>query len=213
MTRSPLLVRSKGAEVGLRSEALPGFQVTASTFLLDYDSEIVFVGDAGNTEASRPSRRIGWEVTALWKILPWLGIDAEYASAQARFTRDDAEAPGRRIPGAIEGVAKVGLKFDNLGGWFGGANWRYFGPRPLIEDNSVRSKPTAPVSAHLGYKFSDTFMARLDGFNLLNQKASQIDYYYASRLRGEIGFVDGVNDIHFHPLEPASVRLTVTKLF
>ena len=56
-------------------------------------------------------------------------------------------------------------------------------------------------------------MARLDGFNLLNQNASQIDYYYASRLRGEIGVVDGVNDIHFHPLEPASVRLTVTKLF
>lgn len=217
LSKSPLLVRSKGAEVGVRSEMLPGVQMTASTFLLDYASEIVFVGDAGTTEASRPSRRVGWEVTALWKIMPWLGLDVEYASTQARFTTDDPEAPGRRIPGAVEGVAKVGLKFDNmpggLAGWFGGVNWRYFGPRPLVEDNSVRSKATAPLSAQLGYKFSDTFIARLDGFNLLNQKASQIDYYYASRLRGEIGAVDSVNDIHFHPLEPASVRLTVTKLF
>ncbi len=77
----------------------------------------------------------------------------------------------------------------------------------------MRSKATTPLSAQLGYKFSDTFIAKLDGFNLLNQKASQIDYYYASRLRGEIGAVDSVNDIHFHPLEPTSVRLTVTKLF
>ncbi|MGE0630409.1 MAG: TonB-dependent receptor, partial [Hyphomicrobiaceae bacterium] len=88
-----------------------------------------------------------------------------------------------------------------------------FGPRPLIEDNSVRSKSTAPHSAQIGYKFSDTFIARLDGFNLLNQKASQIDYYYASRLQSEVGAVSGVDDIHFHPLEPTSVRLTLTKLF
>lgn len=217
ISKSPLLVRSKGAEVGVRSEMLPGLQMTAATFLLDYASEIVFVGDAGTTEASRPSRRIGWEVTALWKMLPWLALDMEYASTEARFTVDDPAAPGRRIPGAVEGVAKVGLKFDNmpgaLAGWFGGVNLRYFGPRPLIEDNSVRSKATTPLSAQLGYKFSDTFIAKLDGFNLLNQKASQIDYYYASRLRGEIGAVDSVNDIHFHPLEPTSVRLTVTKLF
>jgi outer membrane receptor protein involved in Fe transport len=216
VSKSPLLVRSKGAEIGVRSEALPGLQITGSTFLLDYDSEIVFVGDAGSTEASRPSRRVGWEITALWKLLPWLTLDAEYASTTARFTADDPEAPGRRIPGAVEGVAKVGLKFDNmpgLGGLFGSVNWRYFGPRPLIEDNSVRSKATAPLSAQLGYKFSDTFIARIDGFNLLNQKASQIDFFYASRLRGEIGVVDSVIDIHFHPLEPTSVRLTVTKLF
>ncbi len=217
ISKSPLLVRSKGAEVGVRSEMLPGLQLTGSTFLLDYDSEIVFVGDAGTTEASRPSRRVGWEVTALYKVLPWLTLDMEYASAQARFTVDDPETPGRRIPGAVEGVAKIGVKLDNmpgsLAGWFGGVNWRYFGPRPLIEDNSARSKATAPLSAQLGYKFSETFIAKLDGFNLLNQKASQIDYYYASRLRGEIGAVEAVNDIHFHPLEPTSVRLTVTKLF
>lgn len=211
--RAPLLVRSKGAEVGIRSETLPGLQMTAAAFVLDYESEIVFVGDAGTTVASRPSHRVGVEVTALWRMLPWLALDMEYASTTARFTKDDPDAPGRYIPGAVEGVAKVGLKVDNVGGWFGGVNWRYFGPRPLIEDNSVRSKATAPLSAQLGYKFSETFIARLDGFNLLNQKASQIDYYYASRLRGEIGVVDQVNDVHFHPLEPTSVRLTVTKLF
>ena len=97
-----------------------------------------------------------------------------------------------------------------MGGWFGGVRVRYFGPRPLIEDNSVRSGPSAPVSARLGYKFDDGLIVRVDGFNLLNQQSHQIDYYYASRLAAEPAEVD---DIHFHPLEPRSFRLTVRKEF
>ena len=223
LQKSPLLVRSKGAEVGLRSEFLPGFSATLAGFILDYDSEIVFQGDTGTTEASRPSRRIGGEATLHYKIMPGLTIDLEYASTQARFKTDDPAASGRHIPGAVEGVAKAGFSFENVrfllnrsgasanaGGWFGGMQWRYFGPRPLIEDNSVRSKAMMPLSARLGYKFSDTLTARLDGFNILNEKTHQIDYFYASQLRGE---TSPVSDVHFHAVEPASVRLTVTKLF
>jgi len=46
----------------------------------------------------------------------------------------------------------------------------------------------------------------LDGFNLLNRKASAIDYHYTSRLPGEPAA--GVNDIHFHPIESRSLRVT-----
>ena len=155
---------------------------TFSLFVLDFDSEIVFVGDAGTTEASRPSRRIGAEYTLQARLSPWLTLDLDAAYTQARFTQDDAGTPGRRIPGAIEGVVGAGLIFDNLGGWFGGVHVRCFGPRPLIEDNSVRSKSSSPVSGRLGYRFADGFTARLDGYNLLDQTSSQIDYYYASRL-------------------------------
>lgn len=51
----------------------------------------------------------------------------------------------------------------------------------------------------------------LEGFNLLNTKASQIDYYYTSRLPGEAA--GGVADIHFHPVEPMAVRLTLAASF
>ena len=93
-------------------------------FVLDFDSEIVFVEDAGTTEASRPSR-----IHCTPKLLPWLTLDLDAAFTQARFLEDDPAAPGRRIPGAIEGVVSAGLSFDDLwGGWFGGAKIRYFGP-------------------------------------------------------------------------------------
>jgi len=207
---APFLVRSEGAEVGLRSQPSRNLTSSLSVFLLDFDSEVVFVGDAGTTEAGRPSRRVGAEYTLQARLTPWMTLDLDAAYTRARFTEDDLEAPGRRIPGAIEGVVGAGLSFDNFaGGWFGAVNVRYFGPRPLIEDDSVRSKSSAPVSGRIGYRFGDGFTARLDGYNLFNQQSSQIDYYYASRLPGEAA--EGVDDIHFHPLEPRSFRVLLTK--
>jgi hypothetical protein len=113
---------------------------------------------------------------------------------------DDPAAPGRRIRGAIEGVVSAGLTFDQVwDGWFGGAKIRYFGPRPLIQDNSVRSKCVLSRLRLLGYKFEDGLIVRVDGFNLLNQGASQIDYFYGSRLASETRRGRG------HPL-PAAVQ-------
>ena len=208
---TPFLVRSKGAEVGLRTEPSKGNSATLSVFILDFDSEILFVGDAGTTEASRPSRRIGSEFTLRTRLASWLTLDLDAAYTRARFLEDDPEAPGRRIPGAIEGIVSAALNFDNVwGGLFGGIRVRYFGPRPLIEDDSVRSRPSAPVSARLGYKFADGLIVRLDAFNLFDQKSNQIEYFYASRLFAEPAAVD---DVHLHPMEPRSFRLTAIKQF
>jgi outer membrane receptor protein involved in Fe transport len=205
----PLLVRSRGAEVGARTQAVAGLESSLSLFVLDFDSELLFVGDAGNTEASRPSRRIGVEFANLYRPLPWLSLDLDAAYTRARFT--SADPVGDHIPGAVEGVLTAGIEIDHLGRWFGGVWLRYFGPRPLIEDNSVRSKVTTLLSARIGCRLTDSVRLHLDGFNLLDAKASQIDYFYASRLRGEPAA--GVSDIHFHPVEPASFRVTLGAVF
>ena len=63
LDRVPLLVRSKGAEIGVAHQGIPGLDSPLALFVLDFDSELLFVGDAGTTEASRPSRRIGVEWT------------------------------------------------------------------------------------------------------------------------------------------------------
>jgi hypothetical protein len=103
---------------------------------------------------------------------------------------------------ATEGVVSAGLSFDNLwGGWFGGAKVRYFGPRPFIEDNTVRSKASIPVSARLGYKFDDGLIVRIDGLNLSNEQASQIDHFYGSRLASEPGEVEDIQ------LSPAGAQV------
>ena len=203
------LVRSKGYEVGVRTAIIPGLQSTLSFYNLDFDSELVFVGDAGATEAGRPSRRMGFEFANYYKPTNWLTIDADVAFAKARFR--DNDPVGNRIAGSVEGVASLAVAIDNLGPYFGSLQYRYFGPRPLIEDNSVRSNSTALLSGRVGYKISRKTRVELEGFNLLNKRTSAIDYYYTSRLPGEPA--TGIPDVHFHPIESRSFRLTLLTNF
>lgn len=202
------LVRSKGIEFGVRTEAIAGLQSTLSFYRLDFDSELTFAGDAGTTEAGRASRRVGFEFSNYFKPTRWLTIDADIAFARARYRGTDPA--GNRIAGAGEGVASVALAVDKLGPYFGALQLRYFGPRPLLEDNSVRSKSTATLNGRIGYKFNPKLTIELEGFNLTNRKASAIDYYYESQLKGE---ASPVGDIHFHPIESRNFRVTLVANF
>jgi outer membrane receptor protein involved in Fe transport len=202
------LVRSKGIELGVRSEFVPGLQSALSVYRLDFDSELTFAGDAGTTEAGRPSRRIGFELSNHYKVNRWLTVDADVSFARARFR--DLDPLGNRIPGAVEGVASLALAVDNRGPYFGALQLRFFGPRPLIEDNSVRSGSTATLNGRVGYKFSPKVKLELEAFNLTNRKASAIDYYYESQLKGE---ASPVADVHFHPIESRSLRVTLVANF
>ena len=202
------LVKSKGLELGVRSEFMPGLQSSFSVYRLDFDSELTFAGDAGTTEAGRPSRRLGFEFSNYYKPTKWLTIDADVAFAKARFRDDDPT--GKRIPGAVEGVASLALAVDNIGPYFGALQLRVFGPRPLLEDNSVRSNSTATLNGRIGYKISPKSRLSLEVFNITNRKDSAIDYYYTSRLSNESAATDGV---HFHPIESRSFRLNFVTNF
>jgi hypothetical protein len=207
--RVPLLVRSKGAEIGVRTKAVEGLTSSLAVFVLDFDSELLFVGDAGTTEPSRPSRRVGVEWTNQYQILPWMRLDLDVAYTRARFT--DFDPAGDFIPGAPAWVAAGGVTFGGESGWFGALRGRYFGPRPLIEDDSVRSQASLIFNARAGYKFDNGLRLQLDVLNLFNANANQIEYYYLSRLPGEP--IGGVADRHVHPAEPLSVRLTLAGRF
>ncbi len=203
------LVRAKGAEIGVRSVLLPHLQSTLSLWALDVASELIFTGDAGTTEPSRPTRRDGVEWANFYTPVTGVVLDADIALSKARFS--DFDPVGDRVPGAIETVISAGVSVDPHGGLFGSLRLRYFGPRPLNEDNSVRSRSSTLLNAQIGYELRQGIRAGVDVFNLLNARASDIDYYYASRLPGEPA--EGVNDIHTHPTEPRTARLFIAYAF
>ncbi|MES3015436.1 MAG: TonB-dependent receptor [Pseudomonadota bacterium] len=207
------LVRSKGGELGVRTEIIPGLQSSLSLWALKLDSELLFVGDAGETEPSRASKRYGIEWNNHYIANKWLLLDADLAVSRARFTEPDPGDPtlGNYIPGSIQTVASLGATVTDLGPWFGQFQLRYFGPRALDENNTQRSKATTLAYLRAGYKVSKNVKVSVDVFNLFNRKGSDIDYYYASRLKGEPA--EGVNDIHFHPVEPRSLRVSLTANF
>jgi outer membrane receptor protein involved in Fe transport len=203
------LVRSRGAELGVRTQWIPGLESSLSLWTLRLDSELVFSGDAGDTEPSRASERHGIEWSNHYAATPWLLLDADLSVSHARYTQSDPS--GSSIPGSIQTVASFGATLKEWGPWFGQFQMRYFGPRPLVEDDSQRSKATTLAYLRAGYRFSDRTRFMVDVFNLFDRRASDIDYAYASRLPGEPA--QGVDDIHFHPVEPRTVRATLAVSF
>lgn len=200
------LAAAFGAEVGFVGRVGPDVRLNAALWGLDIDSELLFIGDAGTTEASRPSRRLGGELTGTWTTARHLTTDASFAWSRARFR--DEDPAGSRIPGAVEGVASAGVSWQPPAGWYGEGRVRWFGPRPLMEDNSVRSESATMASLQAGYRFGPGLALEADVFNIFNARTSDVDYFYTSRLPGEPEA--GVDDIHTHPNEPRSVRLTIS---
>jgi len=199
------LVRAKGAEVGMRTVAIPHFQSTLSVWMLRLASELVFSGDDGTTEPSRPSARRGVECANYYSPAKWFVLDADLSWSRARFTEFDPV--GDDVPEAVGTVFSAGATVDGLHKTFGSLRWRYFGPRTLIEDNSVQSKATSLINLQAGYQIRKKVKLALDVFNLLNAADSDVDYFYTSRLRGEP--LDGVDDIHTHPTLPRTARINL----
>jgi hypothetical protein len=203
---APSFARAKGAEFGVRTVALRGLQSTATLWYLDFDSELIYVGDSGSTEAGPASRRLGIEITNYIYPHPWLNVDVDVSFSRARFL--DVPEGENFVPGALNRVISAGVGINPPGGVnagpFGSLRLRHFGPRPLIEDNSVSSKQTSIVNGEVGYKFSDRLRLVLEAFNVFDAEVSDIDYFFESRLRDEPAPVE---DIHFHAAIPRSARL------
>jgi outer membrane receptor protein involved in Fe transport len=199
------LVRTRGSEAGVRTVFIPRLQTTVSVWALNVDSELLFVGDAGATEAGRPSRRAGVEWANHYSPRPWLTVDGDLALSSARFT--DPSPLGSSIPGAVDRVASLGVSLGEVRGWAAGVRLRHIGPRTLVEDASATSAGSLLVNAEAGYRLAPRTRLLVDVLNLTNARASDVEYYYASRLPGEPA--GGVDDIHLHPVAPRTVRLSV----
>ena len=197
------LVRAKGAELGMRTEFIPNLQSSLAFWYLTLGSELVFSGDAGTTEPGRPSKRVGVEWSNHYVPMPWLLLDLDLAWTRARFS--DYDAVGDHIPEALAATAQAGITIQNLGPWTASIFGRYFGPRDLIEDGSVKSNSSTVFNLQATYQVNAKTRIRFDVFNLFNANANDITYYYTSRLPGEPA--EGVNDLHSHPMETRTFRL------
>jgi len=200
------LVRSTGAELGLRANPLTGLRSTFALWTIHLDSELLFVGDAGNTEASDPSRRVGITLANFYRFTPTWNADVDVSFTRARFV--DVDADQDHIPGAIENVIAAGLSHEPLGdGVLGALRLRRFGTYPLLEDNTRRANANSLFNLNVGYKWGDARLT-VSVLNLLNAEHSDIQYFYESRLNGEPA--GGVEDLHFHPAEPRQVRVALS---
>lgn len=197
------LVKARGSEAGARVEYLR-FTASVVAFYLTLGSELVFSGDGGTTEPNPASRRYGTEATLFWRPHRWLTLDAAAAFTHARF--HDVDLGQKRIPNSVDNVLSGGAELDLGHGLAASFRLRHFGAAPLIDDDSVRSRPTTLVNLGGYYKLGRAKLS-VDVLNVLGSKDNDITYFYASRLMGEP--TGGVDDYHLHPVEPRQVRVSL----
>ena len=134
-------------------------------------------------------------------------VDNELTLSEAKLLNDPA---GNEIPGSVPMTMSTGFTIGADEGVYGALRSRFFSPRPLVEDGSVDSRMSWQLNGRLGYRKNDWEVA-LDVLNILGRDDNDIEYFYTSRLPGEP--VEGVDDVHLHPTEPRTFRVSLTKYF
>jgi len=206
----PPMIPTKGAEVGVRTLAVPHLQSTVSVWYLHSASELQQSGDTGGTTASRqPSDRYGVEWANYYTPLEHLAFDFDLANSKALFTSVDGDdaAPnspgGRRVPEAVGLVIASGVTLHDLNRFSGSLRLRYFGPRDLTSDGIFHSKTTALLNGNVGYQFNKSWRFSAEFLNLLNRRDDDITYAYESRITPTA--VSAFTNVS-HPVEPFQVR-------
>ncbi|MCA9673261.1 MAG: TonB-dependent receptor [Myxococcales bacterium] len=219
-TVSPL-ARAIGYELGARTQLFGRLAVSAAFFVMHLQSEIVWIGDEGRTEASGASRRLGGELSAKLQLLRWLSIDADVTLSDARFV--DAPADQDRVPLAPRLLLRSGVSASHPWGIFGRLSLVHLAKRPANEDGSIEAKGFVRLDATVGYRHK-RFAIEIAVQNALNTAWNEAQFATTSRLAGEAGpaacrgtravlesgrFV-GCDDLHFTPGWPINVRASAT---
>jgi outer membrane receptor for monomeric catechols len=191
--RMPALPQARGYEFGIRSKILPRAEISATYWVLDLESELVFAGDDGTTEARGPSHRQGWEVVTRVRVLDWLTWSGNVTLTDSAFDN------GQAIPLAPRVTARADLTARLPWGLSASATMRYVGDRYADESRqqTARGYTLFDLSARYRYKSVEAF---LSVENVANSRWREAQFFFDSRLPGEPA--GGVPDIHFTPGNP-----------
>jgi outer membrane receptor protein involved in Fe transport len=219
------LTRATGYEAGARARLFERLDLAVAAFVLDLDSEIVWVGDEGTTEAKGPTRRLGGELEARLELLPWLFADADVSLTRATFTENPGNAAAVAL--APTRIVSGGISARHPDGYFGRLGVFHLGDRAATEDRFFTAEGFTRLDATAGYRHP-RFEVALSGQNLTNTSWREAQFANVSRLPNETSpascpagtrpVLDGTQflgceDVHFTPGAPINLQATATLFF
>jgi outer membrane receptor protein involved in Fe transport len=190
------LPEAQGYEFGVRTRPHARVDASVTYFVLDLESELVFVGDEGTTEAKGPSRRHGVEVALRLGLLDWLTFSGALTWTSARFDNGDAVPLAPRLTARADLTARLPF------GLAASVEMRHLGDRHAIEDRSQNAPGYTVFDATLRYRWR-SLEAFVSVENLFDTDYRETQFFFTSRLPGEPAA--GVDDFHFIPGNPRGV--------
>ncbi len=195
-----VLPRAVGAELGAR-HAWAGGSLAVAGWALDLESELTYVGDAGTTEPSGRSRRVGLDLETRVQLAEWLWADADLNLSRGRFR--DEPASSNLIPLAPTVTSTGGLTVQGLGDFEGGIRYRHIGGRSADERGTIRALGVTLAEAFASYSLGGVGLS-LSVDNLFNVDWNEAQFATTSRLRDEPA---AVTELHFTPGARRSLQL------
>ena len=125
-----------------------GFNGSLTYFWLESDSELLFAGDSGSTEASDGSERTGVEAALFWNVDEKWTLDLNMAFVDSEFT--DVPSGFDHIPNSPDRIIGAGITYAPITGLYASLRLRHFGDVPLVEDDSVRNGDTSVINPRFG---------------------------------------------------------------
>ncbi len=204
----PALVASKGAELGLRTQVVPGLQTSLAFWRLDSDSELVYAADAGGTEPNGASKRHGIELDNHLALGRWLRVDADMAWTHARYADANANGEaGNFIGNAVSRVGLLGLTLHPPGPWSAGMVTRFIGAYPLSQDGALRAPSAVVSNLQVRRMLAPRLSVQLDVLNLFDRRFYDIEYAQDYRVAPGAPVVPA--GVTVHPGEPRSWRVSL----
>ncbi|MEK7727393.1 MAG: TonB-dependent receptor [candidate division KSB1 bacterium] len=202
-----ILPRAVGGEAGLRTRFSERVHFGAAAWRLDLEREFVYVGDAGTTELSGRTRRLGIDLETRLGLASWLWADADVTISKG-IARDEPR-DANEIPLAPRLTSTGGLTARSRRGYDASLRYRHVAERPANETNTVRAKGYTVFDLFGDYQ-RGKYKFNLVVENLFNAKWNEAQFDTESRLRNE---VEPVSELHFTPGNPRNVRVGVGYLF
>jgi hypothetical protein len=212
----PPLVSSRGFELGMRSELIPGLQETLALWYLHSNSELVYVADSdiGSTVPNGAAKRFGIEWNQHYVYNRSLLLDLDLSWVRARFVDANAnDGPGNFIPNAVPRVFSFAATYKPNDRTSLGWTTRYIGRYPIVQDNSLPMAPSAITTNLLGqFKITPALTFHAEALNVFNRKFYDIEYeqnYVVNSVAGVLlaNSVSNANGVTVHPGEPRQFRV------
>ncbi|MCA9533801.1 MAG: TonB-dependent receptor [Myxococcales bacterium] len=220
------LTEARGYELGARLTLLERLELSAAAFLLDLDSEIVWIGDAGTTEPRGATRRVGVEANARLEALPWLTLDVDLTWTDSVFVDNPGNADAVALAPTFMLDAGVLLRHRQTG-VSGRVGLLYVADRPATEDGFLHAQGFYRIDASVRWE-TERFALGLTVQNLTNARWRQAQFATVSRLAGETdasscpagtravsegGAFAGCEDVNFTPGWPFHLMATGAVFF
>jgi outer membrane receptor protein involved in Fe transport len=192
--------------VGFRTTAIPNARFSAALWYLHLDSELVWSGDEGGTQASGPTRRYGVDLEAAYRPWPWLKLDANISLARSTFVHNAGNSNGLALAPRLMGQGGITLVH---GSEFLGLRARGIADRPGNDAGTLTAQ---------GYLIFDLVAGRTFGKldlnltinNLLNTDWREAQFADASAVMPGAPVVE---QIHFTPGIPLTATVTAAYRF